>query len=177
MILVYDSISTHQKLFFSVAFVIGLELETGKKEDIDQGMASWNSIPLEITYQVLLYLMQRGDQTVSKTSLAIVVVVRSIAGVCFFVALPTHSWLWLIHAFMNFKRKNADGFSIGNSWVNFSGNVGKLLVALMSIFFDIVFMSQRFLLYGAQRVMVPSKTSKEEEPLIKCVDHPKLENV
>ncbi|PON95254.1 hypothetical protein TorRG33x02_087760, partial [Trema orientale] len=172
-------------------------------------------LTLVILFQIAIY--ERGDQTVSKTSLAIVVVVWSIAGVCFFIALPTHSWLWLIdvfnliqvsmtvikytpQAFMNFKRKNTDGFSIGsilldlfggvanyaqmtvqsidqNSWVNFSGNVGKLLLALVSIFFDILFMSQRFLLYGAHRVMVPSKTSKEEEPLIKSVDHPELENV
>ncbi|PON44040.1 Lysosomal cystine transporter [Parasponia andersonii] len=43
--------------------------------------------------------VQRRDQTVSKTSLAIVAVVWSIAGICFFIALPTHSWLWLIDAF------------------------------------------------------------------------------
>ncbi|PON95252.1 Lysosomal cystine transporter [Trema orientale] len=101
---------------------------------------------------------------------------------------------------MNFKRKNTDGYSIGgvlldfsggvanyaqmtvqsidqNSWANFSGNIGKLLLAFVSIFFDLIFMSQHFLLYGARRVMIPSKTIKEKEPLIKSDDQPELENV
>ena len=43
--------------------------------------------------------MQRGDQTVSKISLGIVSVVWFTAGVCFFIALPSHSWLWLISVF------------------------------------------------------------------------------
>ncbi|PON44039.1 Lysosomal cystine transporter [Parasponia andersonii] len=172
-------------------------------------------LTLVVLCQIAIY--ERGDQTVSKISLTIVAVVWSIAGVCFFIALPTHSWLWLIsvfnliqvsmtiikytpQAFMNFKRKNTDGYSIGgvvldfsggvanyaqmtvqsidqNSWVNFSGNIGKLLIAFVSIFFDLIFMSQHFLLYGSRRAVIPSKTSEEKEPLIKSDDHPVLENV
>lgn len=43
--------------------------------------------------------MQRGVQKVSKLSIAIVFAVWLSAAVCFFVALPHHSWLWLIGVF------------------------------------------------------------------------------
>ncbi|GMN42654.1 hypothetical protein TIFTF001_011863 [Ficus carica] len=247
-------------------------------------MASWNSIPLEITYEILgwiaflswsisfypqvilnfrrksvvglnfdfvvlnltkhssyliynatLYFSsyvqkqyrekygsdERGSQTVSKISLAIVSVVWLIAGVCFFIALPAHSWLWLIsifnsiqvfmtvikyipQAFMNFRRKSTDGFSIGNilldftggvanyaqmavqsidqnSWVNFYGNIGKTLLSLISIFFDLLFICQHFLLYPVRGQLITSKSSKEKEPLIKPLEpepeHTESENV
>ncbi|KAM6549679.1 hypothetical protein CsatB_021355 [Cannabis sativa] len=157
--------------------------------------------------QIAIY--ERGGQTVSKISLGIVSIVWLAAGVCFFIALPNHSWLWLINifnsiqvfmtvikyipqAFMNFNRKSTDGFSIGNilldfsggvanyaqmaiqsidqnSWVNFYGNIGKTLLSLISVFFDILFMCQHFLLYPDQRpVLIPSKITKEKEPLVKA---------
>ncbi|CAI0457186.1 unnamed protein product [Linum tenue] len=136
---------------------------------------------------------QRGTQTISKISIGIVSVVWLFAAVCVFVALPSHSWLWLISIFnfiqvsmtvikyipqavMNFMRKSTEGFSIGNilldftggvanygqmatqsidqnSWVNFYGNIGKTLLSLVSIFFDILFMVQHYILYR------PKKTS------------------
>ncbi|PON44053.1 Lysosomal cystine transporter [Parasponia andersonii] len=153
--------------------------------------------------QIAIY--ERGGQTVSKISLGTVSVVWLAAGVCFFIALPNHSWLWLIgvfnsiqvfmtlikyipQAFMNFNRKSTDGFSIGNilldflggianyaqmtvqsidqnSWVNFYGNIGKTLLSLISIFFDLLFMVQHYLLYPDRRP-VPLKISKEKEALI-----------
>ncbi|XP_062081913.1 uncharacterized protein LOC133788448 [Humulus lupulus] len=42
---------------------------------------------------------QRGGQIVSKITLAIVSIVWLAAGVFFFIALPNHSWLWLINIF------------------------------------------------------------------------------
>lgn len=170
-------------------------------------------------FQIVIY--ERGSQTVSKISLAIVSVVWLIAGVCFFIALPAHSWLWLIsifnsiqvfmtvikyipQAFMNFRRKSTDGFSIGNilldftggvanyaqmavqsidqnSWVNFYGNIGKTLLSLISIFFDLLFICQHFLLYPVRVQLITSKTSKEKEPLIKPSEsepeHTESENV
>ncbi|KAL5581280.1 hypothetical protein UlMin_013722 [Ulmus minor] len=169
-----------------------------------------------ILIQIAIY--ERGGQTVSKITLAIVSVVWFVAGVCFFVALPIHSWLWLINIFnsiqvfmtvvkyipqacMNFKRKSTDGFSVGNilldfsggvancaqmavqsidqdSMVNFYGNIGKTLLSLISIFFDIIFMVQHFLLYSSRRALISSKTSKEsKEPLVKSTDYPESENV
>ncbi|PON44044.1 Lysosomal cystine transporter [Parasponia andersonii] len=170
-----------------------------------------------LLFQIAIY--DRGDQKISKISFVIVALVWSVAGVCFLIALPTHSWLWLIsvfnliqvcmtaikytpQAFMNFKRKSTKGFSIvyilcdfsggvanfgqmtvqsmdQNSWVNFYGNIGKLLLALISIFFDLIFIFQHFLLYSTKREMIPSKTSKEEEePLIRpCGHHAESENV
>lgn len=43
--------------------------------------------------------MQHGNQKLSKYVIAIVGVVWLIAAVCFFIALPNHSWLWLISIF------------------------------------------------------------------------------
>ncbi|XP_028953132.2 cystinosin homolog isoform X2 [Malus domestica] len=244
-------------------------------------MASWNSIPLEVAYQVLgwtafvswsfsfypqvilnfrrksvvglsidfvvlnvtkhssyliynatLYFSsvvqkqyfekygegQRGSQKVSKIAIGIVLAVWLGAAVCFFVALPTHSWLWLINifsliqvfmtvtkytpqAFMNFMRKSTDGLSIGyfsldfsggvtnyaqmavqsidqDSWVNFYGNMGKMLLSMISVSFDILFMCQRFLLYPSAKAMIPRKLSKESsEPLLQSSDHAVHENV
>ncbi|PON44042.1 Lysosomal cystine transporter [Parasponia andersonii] len=50
-------------------------------------------VTLILLFQTGIY--ERGGQTVSKITLAIVAVVWLAAGVCFFIALPTHSWLWL----------------------------------------------------------------------------------
>ncbi|XP_020416067.1 cystinosin homolog isoform X2 [Prunus persica] len=162
-----------------------------------------------ILFQIAIY--DRGTQKVSKIAIGIVVAVWLGAAVCFFVALPTHSWLWLINifnsiqvfmtvvkytpqAFMNFMRKSTDGFSIGfylldfsggvtnyaqmavlsidqDSWVNFFGNMGKVLLSLISVSFDILFMCQRFLLYPAKKAPIPPPppqiTSKGSlEPLL-----------
>ncbi|KAM1014993.1 hypothetical protein ACFX13_045578 [Malus domestica] len=156
-------------------------------------------------YQISIY--ERGNQKVSKISIGIVAVVWLAAAVCVFVALPRHSWLWLISVFnsiqvsmtcikyipqavMNFLRKSTDGFSIGNilldftggaasyaqmamqsidqhSWVNFYGNIGKTLLSLISIFFDLLFMCQHFVLYRG----------KSSEELVKTSDEPVSENV
>ncbi|KAJ4828107.1 hypothetical protein Tsubulata_019447 [Turnera subulata] len=48
-------------------------------------------------FQNVIY--QCGNQKVSKISIAILSVVRLIAAVCFFLALSSHSRLWLISIF------------------------------------------------------------------------------
>lgn len=172
-------------------------------------------------FQIVIY--DRGNQKVSKISIAILSVVWLIAAVCFFVALPSHSWLWLISVFssiqvfmtlikyipqaiMNFMRKSTDGFSIGNilldffggltnygqmavqsidqnSWVNFYGNIGKTLISLVSVVFDLLFMCQHYILYPANKRRFSAKLGKEDvepvEPLItpSSVDNPQSENV
>lgn len=167
-------------------------------------------------FQIVIY--DRGSQKVSKTAIAIVSAVWLFAAACFFIALPNHSWLWLISIFnsiqvfmtvikyipqavMNFTRKSTDGFSIGNilldfsggltnyaqmvvqsidqgSWVNFYGNIGKTLLSLVSIFFDIIFMCQHYVLYPGKKAQVSPKLIEENrEPLIKPSDHPESENV
>ncbi|XP_041006426.1 cystinosin homolog [Juglans microcarpa x Juglans regia] len=168
-------------------------------------------------FQIVIY--DRGSQKVSKIAIAIVSVVWLFAAVCFFISLPTHSWLWLItifnsiqvfmtvikyipQAFMNFARKSTDGFSIGNilldffggvtnyaqmavqsidqgSWVNFYGNIGKTLLSLVSIFFDIIFMCQHYVLYPEKKAQVSPKLIEENrEPLVKSSDdQPQSENV
>ncbi|KAK6913033.1 PQ-loop repeat [Dillenia turbinata] len=142
-------------------------------------------------YQILIY--ERGAQKFSKIAIGIVFAVWFSAAVCVFVALPRHSWLWLIsvfntiqvimttikyipQAFMNFQRKSTVGFSIGNilldllgglasygqmaaqsidqhSWVNFYGNIGKTLLSLVSIFFDLLFIFQHYILYPAKKAV------------------------
>ncbi|KAL9230640.1 hypothetical protein vseg_005967 [Gypsophila vaccaria] len=147
-------------------------------------------------FQIFIY--ERGNQKISKISLGIVSVAWCAAAICFFIALPSHSWLWLISVFntiqvtmtvvkyipqavMNFYLKSTEGFSIGNilldflggmtnygqmaiqsidqgSWINFYGNLGKTLLSLVSIFFDLLFMMQHYVLYrGKKLTYLPSK--------------------
>ncbi|PON95250.1 Lysosomal cystine transporter [Trema orientale] len=103
-------------------------------------------------------------------------------------------------AYLNFKRKSTEGFSIQyilcdftggvsnyaqmtvesidqRSWVNFYGNMGKILLSLISMFFDLIFMCQHFLLYSNDSAMNPKTVEEEEEPLLKPSEHPQLENV
>ncbi|KAK6798829.1 hypothetical protein RDI58_006532 [Solanum bulbocastanum] len=81
---------------------------------------------------------------------------------------------YIPQAVMNFRRKSTIGFSIGNilldlfggltnygqmavqsidqhSWVNFYGNIGKTLLSLVSIFFDILFIVQHYVLYPSRK--------------------------
>ncbi|KAJ0798592.1 putative lysosomal cystine transporter [Helianthus annuus] len=92
-------------------------------------------------------------------------------------------------AIMNFKRKSTTGFSIGNilldllggltnygqmavqsfdqhSSVNFFGNIGKTLLSLVSIFFDVLFIVQHYLLYP--------KKKPERSPSPEPVNHVSL---
>ncbi|XP_050230947.1 cystinosin homolog [Mercurialis annua] len=166
--------------------------------------------------QIIIY--DRGNQKVSKLSIAIVCAVWLTAAICFFVALPGHSWLWLItifnsiqvfmtvikyipQAIFNFMRKSTDGFSIGNilldfvggvtnygqmavqsidqnSWVNFYGNIGKTLLSVVSVFFDLLFMCQHYILYPEKKAHPSRKINNEgAEPLIKSSDEVTSENV
>ncbi|EOY02647.1 PQ-loop repeat - like 2 [Theobroma cacao] len=108
---------------------------------------------------------------------------------------------YIPQAVMNFARKSTDGFSIGNilldfvgglanyaqmavqsidqnSWVNFYGNIGKTLLSLVSVFFDIIFMCQHFVLYPGKKATIASKLEREgKEPLVKSSDQPGPENV
>lgn len=71
--------------------------------------------------------MQRGSQKVSKIAVGIVVAVWLFAAICFFVALPTHSWLWLISIF-KYKRYSYLSFlSIWSFISTFGGNYDKNL--------------------------------------------------
>ncbi|GAB2229683.1 hypothetical protein Droror1_Dr00013934 [Drosera rotundifolia] len=164
-------------------------------------------LTLVTLFQIFIY--ERGNQKVSRISLGIVSVVWSAATICFLIALPHHSWLWLIsvfnaiqvtmtvikyipQAFMNYFRKSTDGFSIGNilldflggvtnygqmatqsidqhSWVNFYGNIGKTLLSLVSISFDILFMVQHFVLYRSKKDALSASKLEDEtkKPLVK----------
>ncbi|CAI8594050.1 unnamed protein product [Vicia faba] len=93
-------------------------------------------------------------------------------------------------ALMNFVRKSTDGFSIGSilldfsggvlnysqmvvqsidqdSWVNFYGNIGKVMISLVSIFYDSILMCQHYVLYRHKKVLITPENSKEiKKPLI-----------
>lgn len=167
-------------------------------------------------FQIAIY--DRGNQKVSKTCIAIVSVAWLAAAVCVFVALPSHSWLWLVSCFntlqvtmtvvkyipqavMNFRRKSTVGFSIGNilldllggvanygqmavlsidqnSWVNFYGNIGKTLLSSVSIFFDLLFILQHYVLYPTKKMTTtPNPDKVSQEPLLKSSDDTNSENV
>ncbi|KAJ6849956.1 putative cystinosin-like protein isoform X1 [Iris pallida] len=140
-------------------------------------------------FQVVIF--ERGNQKVSKTCIAISAAAWIFAAVCFVLAWPKHSWLWLVSSFntiqvvmtaikyipqvvMNFKRKSTIGWSIGNiildlvggvlnfgqlgiqsidqgTWVNFYGNIGKTLLSLEVVFFDLVFIFQHYVFYPAKK--------------------------
>ncbi|XP_068502147.1 cystinosin homolog isoform X2 [Phaseolus vulgaris] len=150
---------------------------------------------------------QRGNQKFSYYSIAIAVVVWFSGAVCFFIALPSQSWLWLVsifnliqgimslvnyfpQTFLNFSRKSTNGLSIGtilldfsggvfnysqmvvqsidqDSWVNFHGNIGKVLISLVTIFYDSILICQHYVLYPDNKKGLPSKSSEEiRQPLI-----------
>ncbi|XP_061988634.1 cystinosin homolog [Rosa rugosa] len=166
-----------------------------------------------ILFQIAIY--ERGSQRVSKIAIGIVFGVWLFAAVCFLVALPTHSWLWLIsifnsiqvfmtvikytpQAYMNFIRKSTDGLSIffilldlsggvgsyaqmavqsidQDSWVNFYGNIGKTLLSLICVSFDLLFICQHYVLYPSKKALISPKmitASKEDlEPLVSSDNH------
>ncbi|XP_058751259.1 cystinosin homolog [Vicia villosa] len=162
-------------------------------------------INLIVLFQFAIY--GKGSLKLSKYTIAIFVGVWFIAAVCFFIALPTKSWLWLISIFnsiqvfmtlikyfpqalMNFMRKSTDGFSIGSilldfsggvlnysqmvvqsigqdSWMNFYGNIGKVMISLVSIVYDTILMCQHYVLYPHKKVLTTSENSEEiKKPLI-----------
>ncbi|KAJ8639549.1 hypothetical protein MRB53_016243 [Persea americana] len=157
-------------------------------------------------FQILIH--ERGSQKISKTCIAINSAVLVVAVICIIIAWPNNSWLWLIsmfntiqvfmtaikyipQAFMNFKRKSTEGWSIyyvslellggvtnfaqmwvqsidQGSFVNFYGNIGKTLLSLVAVFFDLLFIFQHYVLYPSKGVENYSIASKENmEPLMK----------
>ncbi|KAI3750686.1 hypothetical protein L2E82_21426 [Cichorium intybus] len=86
-------------------------------------------------FQIAIY--DHRGQKVSKTSILILSVAWLTIIICMFVAIPNHSWLWLVSCFstlqavMNFQRKSTIGFSIGNILLDLVGglaNYGQMAV-------------------------------------------------
>ncbi|KAK7338501.1 hypothetical protein VNO77_19113 [Canavalia gladiata] len=111
---------------------------------------------------------------------------------------------YIPQALMNFLRKSTDGFSIDNilldlfggianygqmvvqsvdqnSWVNFYGNIGKVLLSLISVVFDIVFIIQHYVLYRGKKSSKLETTAEPEdqirEHLVRPSDQLPPENV
>ncbi|XP_042496536.1 cystinosin homolog [Macadamia integrifolia] len=107
---------------------------------------------------------------------------------------------YIPQAIMNFGRKSTEGWSIGNilldllgglmnyaqmamqsidqgSWVNFYGNIGKTLLSLVSVFFDLLFMFQHYVLYPSKNDIASPKVDLENTaPLLKSSDPSPAEN-
>ncbi|KAK9272564.1 hypothetical protein L1049_002938 [Liquidambar formosana] len=63
-----------------------------------------------------------------------------------------------------------------DSLVNLYGNIGKILLSLVSMSFDIIFICQHYVLYPATRVAISPKFDGESvEPLVKSPNHPQTE--
>ncbi|KAI5443361.1 cystinosin homolog isoform X1 [Lathyrus oleraceus] len=224
--------NTKQSLYLiynaSLYFSSTLQFQYHKKYGFDQMIpVAANDVAFSIhavlittilLFQVIIY--ERGNQSISKITMGIITMVWVTAGVCFFIAFPSNSWLWLVTIFntmqvllasikyipqavMNFMLKSTDGFCIGNvfldfiggisnvaqmvtqsidqnSLVNFYGNLGKVLLSLVTLFFDILFMFQRFVLYPSNKTsLIPlSKLNdKVNEPLIKSLNQPLATNL
>ncbi|XP_068646425.1 cystinosin homolog [Aristolochia californica] len=92
---------------------------------------------------------------------------------------------YIPQAFMNFRRKSTKGWSIGNilldlsgaltnfaqmtvqsidqsTFVNFYGNIGKTLLSLEVVFFDLLFIFQHYLLYPSKEELPISELEKAE---------------
>ncbi|KAK7316135.1 hypothetical protein VNO77_34896 [Canavalia gladiata] len=188
---------------------------------------STHSVIVNLIILSQIAMFDRGNQKFSKYAIAIVAVVWFSATICFFIALPTQSWLWLIsifnsiqvvmtlikyfpQAFMNFLRKSTDGFSIGGilldfsggvfnysqmavqsidqgSWVNFYGNIGKVLISMVTIVYDSILMCQHYILYDKkgntsknleevnQSLICESPIDEEIKGSVKCSHHPPAE--
>ncbi|KAL6521802.1 hypothetical protein OROGR_018371 [Orobanche gracilis] len=108
---------------------------------------------------------------------------------------------YIPQAILNFRRKSTTGFSIGNilldflggvtnycqmvvqsidqnSWVNFYGNIGKTMISLVSIFFDILFIIQHYVLYRHKKDDSPSDPlAVSKEQLLQTPHSPHSDNV
>ncbi|KAI5443362.1 cystinosin homolog isoform X2 [Lathyrus oleraceus] len=222
------STSFYPQLFmnFSRKSVVGLNFNYLLLNNTKQSLyliynaSLYFSSTLQFQYHKKYGFDQRGNQSISKITMGIITMVWVTAGVCFFIAFPSNSWLWLVTIFntmqvllasikyipqavMNFMLKSTDGFCIGNvfldfiggisnvaqmvtqsidqnSLVNFYGNLGKVLLSLVTLFFDILFMFQRFVLYPSNKTsLIPlSKLNdKVNEPLIKSLNQPLATNL
>ncbi|RZC55545.1 hypothetical protein C5167_014400 [Papaver somniferum] len=105
---------------------------------------------------------------------------------------------------LNCKRKSTEGWSTGyvfldllggvtsytqmvmqsidqGSLVNFYGNLGKCLLSLVSIFYDLIFLFQRYVLYHYKKDEISSNSEMVHDesaaPLIKSSYHSQAENV
>ncbi|KAI3943053.1 hypothetical protein MKW92_022917 [Papaver armeniacum] len=106
---------------------------------------------------------------------------------------------------LNCKRKSTEGWSTGYvfldllggvtsytqmvmqsidqvcSLVNFYGNLGKCLLSLVSIFYDLIFLFQRYVLYHSKKDEISSKSEMVHDesaaPLMKSSYHSQAENV
>ncbi|KAJ4826278.1 hypothetical protein Tsubulata_018676 [Turnera subulata] len=132
-------------------------------------------------FQIVIY--ERGNQKVSKISIGILSIVWLIAAVCFFVALPSHSWLWLISVFNSIQVFMTLIKYIPQVRVStlFYPPICYMLPCLVSVFFDLLFMCQHYILYPAKKTG-SAKLGKEHlepaEPLIAPSDDtPQSDNV
>ncbi|XP_010912897.2 cystinosin homolog [Elaeis guineensis] len=108
---------------------------------------------------------------------------------------------YIPQAIMNFRRKSTVGWSIGNilldllggilnfgqmgvqsidqdTLVNLYGNIGKTLLSLEVVFFDLLFIFQHYVLYPANKEGTNQTIMQESvTPLIKSPDEPQSTNV
>ncbi|RAL49238.1 hypothetical protein DM860_018036 [Cuscuta australis] len=108
---------------------------------------------------------------------------------------------YIPQAVLNFRRKSTIGWSIGNilldllggltnygqmavqsidqnSWVNFYGNIGKTLLSLVSVFFDILFIVQHYMLYPSRKNATSEDTDAvSTKPLTVPSDHEHADDV
>jgi len=147
---------------------------------------------------------ERGGQGISKTSKVLIgsiflfiicTTVSTLANAMEWIDLMSYfsyvkiatSIKYVPQAYMNFKRKSTDGFSIGlvlldligagfsigqmivnsvkdSDWTNFSGNPTKFGVAALSIIFDIVFIFQHYVCFKkVDSPLLLNNTVEDEE--------------
>merc|ERR1712142_45359 len=152
--------------------------------------------------QCLIY--EKGEQTVSRTCRIILVVMFLFATVSLILAATqVINWLrfveylsyiklvitlikYMPQAYMNYKRKSTEGWSIGNilldftggslsilqmffksynydDWRSIFGNVTKFGIGLFSVLFDILFILQHYVFYRKKSEYQKGKTTDDND--------------
>ena len=125
------------------------------------------------------FVYERGTQSVSRVAKVLVAIMSLFAGgllipvamskISLMEYLTSFSYIklavtlikYIPQAYMNYKRKSTDGWSIGsvhsdlyfflsynnNEWSGIFGNFPKFGLALVSIIFDVLFLFQHYLFY------------------------------
>ncbi|XP_073681989.1 cystinosin isoform X1 [Garra rufa] len=172
--------------------------------DANDVFFSLHAVLLTLVYVCQCAIYERGGQKVSKVAIGLLAIGWTFAFVSLFVAVAQKiSWLdylyyfsyiklgvtlvkYIPQAYMNFRRKSTEGWSIGNVLLDFTGGSFSLLqmflqaynndkwkfifgdptkfgLGVLSIFFDIIFITQHYCLYRNSEPMYQDLDDQNEQ--------------
>ncbi|KAI2659454.1 Cystinosin [Labeo rohita] len=172
--------------------------------DANDVFFSLHALLLTLVYVCQCAMYERGGQKVSKVAIGLLAIGWTFAFVSLFVAVAQKiSWLdylyyfsyiklgvtlvkYIPQAYMNYRRKSTEGWSIGNVLLDFTGGSFSLLqmflqaynnnkwkiifgdptkfgLGVLSIFFDVVFITQHYCLYRNRELMYQDLDNQNEQ--------------